>query len=52
MNKIWKTILIILLTIVIIFLSVAFYSFYILWQFKQCYDNNFKLYYCEKYKDF
>lgn len=52
MNKKWRIMLMILLLIDILFLSIAFYSFYILWQFKQCRDNSFELPYCEKYKDF
>lgn len=52
MNKKRRIILIVLLPIVIPFLSIAFYSFYSLWQFKQCYDNSFELPYCEKYKTY
>lgn len=52
MNKKYQIILIILLSICIIFIGIAFYSFYNLWRFKQCYNNNFELPYCEKYKNY
>ena len=52
MNKTWKIILIVLLLFDILFIDIAIHTTFRLWQFKQCYNNNFKLSYCEKYKDF
>lgn len=52
MNKTFRLIIIGLLLICILFIAIAFYTTYRLWQFKQCYDNSFELPYCEKYKDF
>ena len=52
MNKLYKIIVLLMLLTFTLSIIVAFYTAYRLWQFKQCYDNSFKLFYCEKYKDF
>lgn len=52
MNKLYKIISLLILLAYTLFIGVAFYATYRLWQFKQCYDNSFELPYCEKYKDF
>lgn len=49
MNRLYKIIALLAYTL---FIGVAFYTTYRLWQFKQCYDNSFELPYCEKYKNF
>ena len=52
MNKTWKIIFIVLLLFDILFIGIAMYTTFRLWRFKQCYDNNFELSYCEKYKEY
>ena len=52
MNKLYKIIVSLMLLTFTLSIIVAFYTAYRLWRFKQCYDNNFELHYCEKYKDF
>ena len=43
--------ILIILTIIVLF-GLFFYFTYRLYRYKQCYDNNFQLSYCEKYKNF
>lgn len=52
MNKKWKIIFIVLLLLSMLFISIAFYTTFRLRRFKQCYDNDFELSYCEKYKNY
>lgn len=52
MTKDQKIIIILLLITCLLFIAIAFYTTFRLWRFKQCYDNNFELPYCEKYKEY
>lgn len=52
MSKKCNIIIIIILLISIIMFGCFFYMTFKLWRFRYCYDNNFELPYCEKYKDF
>lgn len=52
MNKFWKIIFIVLLLFDILFIGIAMYTTFRLWRFKQCYNNNFELSYCKKYKNY
>ena len=52
MSKKCNIIIIVILLISIIMFVCFFYMTFKLWRFRECYDNNFELYYCKKYKDF
>ena len=52
MNKKCNIIIIIILLISIIMFGCFFYMTFKLLIFRECYDNSFKLSYCEKYKTY
>ena len=52
MKDSFKVLIIILFVVEIIVISIGLFEIFRLWRFRQCYDNNFELSYCEKYKDY
>lgn len=51
-EKIFSTIIIIYLAIMIFILAFIIYNLYHLSRFRKCYDSGFTLNYCEYYKDY
>ena len=51
-DKMLDILVIITLLVVIIYITFLIYNAYHLWRFRQCYDNDFKLSYCEFYKNY
>lgn len=51
-DKILTILIILTLLVVMVYVSFLAWNAYHLWRFRQCYDNNFKLSYCEFYRNY
>ena len=48
----FKIVIITLFAIEMIIIAIGLFEVFRLWRFRQCYDNNFELSYCERYKEY
>ena len=48
----FKIVIITIFAIEMVIIAIGLFEIFRLWRFRQCYDNNFELSYCERYKEY